>query len=220
MTDVKSRSQIGHLTAFLAVTIDRLQKGYLQDNPHSRAKIAKLRHVSSQTIGESPETWEFLIDGFPDELIGKGNSPTTAERIAFCTLTLYASHQQSQSQPMYIKNGAGNGESWRPDGKHSLGAAVRKFVDQQAKGDTPLEKNPAFKRLVNIINSHELDEQAIHLRGLIQLLKSQDIALDYTSLAWDLYRLQFPETKKEVTLRWGRQVYRNQKTDDTPTTEQ
>lgn len=220
MTDVKSRSQIGHLTAFLAVTIDRLQKGYLQDNPHSRAKIAKLRHVSSQTIGESPETWEFLIDGFPDELIGKGNSPTTAERIAFCTLTLYASHQQSQSQPMYIKNSAGNGESWRPDGKHSLGAAVRKFVDQQAKGDTPLEKNPAFKRLVNIINSHELDEQAIHLRGLIQLLKSQDIALDYTSLAWDLYRLQFPETKKEVTLRWGRQVYRNQKTDDTPNTEQ
>ena len=47
-----------------------------------------------------------------------------------------------------------------------------------------------------------------HLRGLIQLLRSKEIPLDYVDLAGDLYEFQMPGGAARVRLRWGQDFYR------------
>ena len=49
----------------------------------------------------------------------------------------------------------------------------------------------------------------IFLCGLIQLLRSEDIPLDYVELAGDLYEFQTPDGAARVRLRWGQDFYRN-----------
>ena len=51
-------------------------------------------------------------------------------------------------------------------------------------------------------------EFAVHIRGIVQLLKSAGIPLDYVKLAEDLYVLQIPEAKSRICLKWAEDYYR------------
>lgn len=46
------------------------------------------------------------------------------------------------------------------------------------------------------------------MRGMVQLLRSQDIPLDYPALAEDLFWFQIPSQRAKVCLRWGQDFYR------------
>ena len=82
-----------------------------------------------------------------------------------------------------------------------LGKAVRTLIQ------TSEDENRVKRRFDAAATSNSMEEIAHHLRGLIQLLKSENIPLDYPKLTEDLYRFQFPEARDNVRLMWGREFY-------------
>ena len=85
-----------------------------------------------------------------------------------------------------------------------LGMAIRKL----AGNDT--DRLKAVQRRFNAFaTARSMPECLHHLRGLIQLLRSEDIPLDYVELAGDLYEFQTPDGAARVRLRWGQDFYRN-----------
>lgn len=106
-------------------------------------------------------------------------------------LTLYALHQQGAQRSMHA------------DGQR-LGMAIRKL----AGNDT--DRLKAVQRRFNAFaTARSMPECLHHLRGLVQLLRSEDIPLDYVELAGDLYEFQTPDGAARVRLRWGQDFYRN-----------
>ena len=64
------------------------------------------------------------------------------------------------------------------------------------------------RRFNAFATAKEMPECLHHLRGLVQLLRSKGIGLDYVELAGDLYEFQTPEGAAKVRLRWGQDFYR------------
>ena len=164
----------------------------------SRAMLAKLRRGIGKQPGELPELFEILFSDMPAELYGQGDEPSYAEWAIYTALTLFALHQQGKDRPMSV------GE--KIEGKNtgnSLGAAVGTLVKQDR------EREAAIKRRFDaVLTANEFTEFSHHARGLIQLLKAEDITLDYPRLAEDLYWYQFDENRNRIRLRWGEDYYR------------
>ena len=165
----------------------------------TRATLAKLRRGIGKPPGSMPEIWKVTLEGLPDGLLSKDGAPTTSEWAVHTVLTLYALHQQGkdlQKSPMSCEN-------------VSLGCAIRRLVKSE-------EDEPRVKRRFDAAaTSDNLEEFSHHLRGLVQLLKAEDIPLDYPALTKDLYWFQIPETRDSVRLSWGQDFYRNSKIEDT-----
>ena len=56
--------------------------------------------------------------------------------------------------------------------------------------------------------AEQWDELLHHARGLVQLLRVERQGFDYGIFADDLVRIQIPERRDDVRLRWGRAFYR------------
>ena len=69
----------------------------------------------------------------------------------------------------------------------------------------------AMKRVLRRLNAaataNSITALGHTLRGLVQLLRAEGIALDYAALAGDIYRYQFPESAAQVRLSWGQDFY-------------
>lgn len=168
------------------------------DESATRATLARLRRGIGKAPGSMPEIWGPTLEGLPEQLLSKSGTPTIAEWAAHTALTLYALHQQGkdlQQKTMSRKN-------------VSLGLAIRRLV--KTDDDEPRVK----RRFDAAATSDNLEEFSHHLRGLVQLLKAEDIPLDYPALTKDLYWFQIPETKDSVRLRWGQDFYRVSKQSD------
>lgn len=164
----------------------------------SRAMLANLRRGIATTPGSIPALWEITFNGLPEELCGRDEEPSRGEWAIYTTLTLYALHQQGKEMSQHPMSQEG----------HSLGMALRKLISNE-------DEEKRIKRRFDVAaTSDSLEEFAHHLRGLIQLLKSQNIPLDYPSLAEDLYWFQNPDVRDSVRLRWGRDFYRIQNKTD------
>lgn len=186
----KPAYQIKHITSR---KIERL----LVEGPWSRAMLAKLRRGIGKHPGELPELFEVILGDMPDELYGKSDEPSYAVWAIYTALTLFAAHQQGKDRPMSV--GANTETNARGN---SLGAAVGFLVKQDRKREI------AFKRRFDAaITANEFTEFAHHARGLIQLLKAENITLDYPGFAEDLYWFQFDEIRNKVRLRWGQDYY-------------
>ena len=168
----------------------------LQHLPEHRQKaaLANLRRGVGRVPGELPELWgEFLLE-FPPELESESGVPTKAELAVYLAVTLFALHQQGRDpgrEPMHR------------DGQ-SLGRAVRLLVKP---GEDPQDA-PVLRRFQALTSAASMQEAAQHLRGMIQLLRSGGIPLDYVGLASDLYDVQFQPSWQRVRLRWGQDYYR------------
>lgn len=167
----------------------------------ARATLAKLRRGIGKAPGSMPELWDATLDGLPETLIGKGNGPTRGEWAVHTALTLYALHQQGKDL---------KGQCMSSDGEY-LGVSVRKLIQNDE------DEQRIKRRFDAAATSDSLEEFSHHLRGLIQLLKTKDIPLDYPALAKDLYWFQFPAARDSVRLRWGRDFYRIRKNEETLT---
>ena len=64
------------------------------------------------------------------------------------------------------------------------------------------------RRFNAFATAKEMPECLHHLRGLVQLQRSEGIGLDYAELAGDLYEFQTLEGAAKVRLRWGQDFYR------------
>mgnify|MGYP004556655915 CR=1 FL=1 len=169
----------------------RLAQWQSQTNEHLlRADLANLRRGLGKKPGDLPELWGLLFQELPEELMSRTGEPTWAEWAVSGALTLYALHRQ------------GVGRCMHADGQR-LGAAVGRL----AGGDE--ERLKVVQRRFNAFaTARSMPECMNHLRGLIQLLRSKEIPLDYVDLAGDLYEFQMPGGAARVRLRWGQDFYR------------
>ncbi|MFM9615576.1 type I-E CRISPR-associated protein Cse2/CasB [Streptomyces sp. V2] len=111
--------------------------------------------------------------------------PTDSYRAEHVALTLFGLHQTSGGEPVH-RRGVG------------LGTAVRALTDRA------LSENAAERRLEAAASAQDVEELAQHLRGLIPLLRRDDIGLDYTRLYQDLTIWQRPDNGR-VLRAWGLQ---------------
>jgi CRISPR system Cascade subunit CasB len=189
-------NQAKQAKAFVKYKISRLSG--TQNESAARAMLAKLRRGIGKAPGSMPEIWNVTLDGMPETLSGKGSDPTPGEWAVHTALTLYALHQQGKDLKAQCMSKDGD----------LLGISLRKLI----KNDD--DEQRVKRRFDAAATSTSPEEISHHLRGLIQILKAEDIPLDYPALTEDLYWFQFPDARDAVRLRWGRDFYRKRKEND------
>ncbi len=158
-----------------------------------RAQLAMLRRGVGRKPGDMPDLWGLLFADMPEEMMSRTAEPTAAEWAAYTALTLYATHQQGTEinrQNMHTCQDAGR-----------LGRAVARLVKNADDRERIARRFNAFA------TASDMTEAAHHLRGLIQLLRAEEIPLNYIRLAGDLYRFQNPKYAPDVRLSWGQDFY-------------
>ncbi|WP_366181320.1 type I-E CRISPR-associated protein Cse2/CasB [Actinomyces timonensis] len=162
-----------------------LQSRHLQYNESAaRGQLAALRKAASQAPGENPEVWGLTEVKVPEHA---GDAPTWEEIAVHTAMTLYAVHQQSRTEPMFVPG-------------RGLGGAARALI---GVGE---EENPSTRARFNaLVTSTSITELQHHLRGFISQLRAKSIPLDHAMLADDLVTFQRPDGAKTVRLRWSRQ---------------
>lgn len=170
----------------------RLAQWQREPNGHLvRAELANLRRGVGKAPGDLPELWGLLFRDFPEALMSRNGEATWAEWAVSGALSLYALHQQGMQQNAHVKG-------------RRLGMAVRML----AGGEEEAMK-AVLRRFNAFATARSMPECQHHLRGLVHLLRSQGIAMDYVELAGDLYEFQTPDGAARVRLRWGQDFYRN-----------
>lgn len=171
------------------VTAQKLYALEHRPDPAMRAALANLRKGIGLKPGALPQLWCEIFDELPEEMYSRGGEPSREEWAIYTAMTLYALHRQ------------GKAESVNKPGI-SLGRAAAGLV----KDETDRER--IWKRFYVLSAAEDMQEMSYRLRGLIQLLRNEDVALDYPQLAADLYRYQFWENADSVRLKWGQDFYR------------
>ena len=162
-----------------------LQARYRRNEARARGELAALRKGANRPPGELPEIWELTSVHVPDYA---GDAPTWEETAVHTAMTLYAVHQQSRTEPMFVPG-------------RGLGRAAHELVGTD-------EENPSARARFNaLVTSTTVAELRHHLRNLVSLLRSRGIALDHAMLADDIVRFQRPGGAKSVRLAWARQYY-------------
>ena len=172
-------------------------------NAQTKADLALLRKYAGKRPGDSIEPWTVILDGNEDEIeqiLGSYFYPqnkrltglTKGQVSLFYALTLYAIHQQSISDRSMDKKG------------EKIGKALKSLVSKRASngGSTADETQKIYKKLKALAGKKDLIMQMSDLKGLISLLHSSQIPIDYSMLAADIFSMQFPETKNRVFIRW------------------
>lgn len=190
-----ARTEVGHLVERRLASLTQS----LGANG-TRAALAHLRRAVGRPPGTVPEVWGVTIDGLASDRAG--DQPTRQEHAVHAAMTLFAVHQQSKSQPMHVR-GVG------------LGRAIRR-LEAASPGFGSGDITPARRRLDALATAESLTEVLHHLRGVVDLLRSKDVPLDYVALAEDLLQLQRPGGAAAVRLRWARQYYSAGSDDTTP----
>lgn len=175
---------------FIKYQISRLSGS--NNEAAARATLAKLRRGIGNEPGSMPELWDVTLNGLDESLSSKDGAPTKGEWAVHTALTLYALHQQGADMHQHAMS----------KDKYSLGTSLRKLIKNEE------DEKRVKRRFDAAATSDSLAEFSHHLRGLIQLLKSQNIPLDYPALAEELYWFQLPEARDSIRLRWGRDFYR------------
>ncbi|MFF9818978.1 type I-E CRISPR-associated protein Cse2/CasB [Streptomyces sp. NPDC014006] len=186
------------VTRLAAAHITALQRGYLTDQSHAVAALARLRRGAGRPAGQLPDLWA-LIDTGPLHDTPQGSRPlseselTRSEDALHVALTLYALHQQSRRTGMY--------QADRPDRRRGLGSAVRRMMKPGEIDE------PVHKRLVRAGTAPDLPVLAQRLRDIVVLLRREDIPLDHALLAGQLYTWQWPGGADTVRREWGRSFH-------------
>lgn len=159
----------------------------------STASLAQLRRGAGKRLSECPEAWNVVLDGMDEDLLSFRGSESYAENAIWTALTLYGAHQQGKEENM-------------SSGAKSLGAAIKSLIAKDGGNEQAI-----IRRFNMIITAHDAVELSQHARGIMQLLKSNNIPLDYPQFAKDLYLFQFLESQNSIRLRWGEDFYRRGK---------
>ena len=194
MTDTMTYTE--RVSSVVDKKVRRLQNGYRNNQSAAVAALARLRRGLGKPAGSVLDILEFT---HADELAGTTDEPTFGETAAHLCLTLYALHQQSQSQPMHQSG-------------HPLGRSIRALIP------TSLGENytghSVAKRFAMLGTADSAEELVHHLRGMVQLLRTNGVPLDYGQLAVDLVGWQAPGRRAQVRLRWGRDFHHTPQQND------
>lgn len=176
-------------SSYVAMRLARWQNR--KNEAATKGELAQLRRGIGKKPGELPELWGLLFEDLPENLMSKTAEASKIEWAVDITLSMYALHQQ----------GSDIGSPNVQNDKTSLGKAIGKLVHN---GD---DKERVIRRFNIFATAADIQECAHYLRGLVQLLRSEDIPLNYPSLVRDLYAYQFSDGQAKIRLRWGRDFY-------------
>ena len=166
------------------------------------AARAHLRSAAGREVGDVPAIWSYTLDSGSEKELGQ--KPTRGERAVHTALTLWALHQGSNDVPM--------NSTWKHE--RTIGASVRRLAYSDMGGRERAEEHPVYKRLCAMIAASTFGSLTVHARGLVSMLGSAEIPMDYGRFAADLYNWQKPERRAGVLRQWGRDFAR------TPTDEE
>ncbi len=155
-----------------------------------RARLANLRRGVGKIPGELPELWGDFLNGIPKCFLSKNGEVTRGEWAIYLSLTMYALHQQGNS-----------------DSVNKTGESLGKAASMLMKDNTDEERERVLRRFGPIITAKDMPELAHHLRCLIQLMSANNIKLDYVQLVEDIYYFQSEDSRKKVQLKWGQDFY-------------
>ena len=119
-----------------------------------------------------------------DDELGRGDTPSPSELAAYNALTLFAQHMQSATKPVHTTECS--------------------FARACGRLQTLSESNSIKPRFDAMQSARDEASRVLHLRSLVTLLRSKELAFDYGSFARDLRSLQYPSRRDGVLLRWGR----------------
>lgn len=173
-----------------------------ENTPAEVAARAHLRSAVGREVGDVPAIWSYTLDSGSEKELGQ--KPTRGERAVHTALTLWALHQGSNNVSM---NSTGGRE-------RTIGASVRRLAYSDMGGRERAEEHPVYKRLCAMIAAPTFESLTVHARGLVSMLGSAEIPMDYGRFAADLYHWQKPERRASVLRQWGRDFAR------TPTDEE
>ncbi|MET4224797.1 type I-E CRISPR-associated protein Cse2/CasB [Oerskovia enterophila] len=202
---------LGDVGLLVSRRAGRLQKS--RSTSATTAMLARLRSNVGAPPGADPSIWSVTIDRVSDD--ARGDDPTPEEVAVHVALTLYAVNQQSRDSGAH-RPGVG------------LGHAVSRL--ERARGGAPADQDegkvsPVRRRFDAVVTASSISELTYHLRGLVTLMRAEDVGLDYGLLADDLLQYQQAGGQDIVRRRWGRQLYRLDRplgdatTNDTTTSE-
>ena len=170
---------------------NRIKQIYLLPENAAKAVLAGLRRGVGTAPGELPQLWGLLLQDLPEELMSKDGMSTRGQWAVYIALTLFALHQQGydlKQAPMY-QPGVG------------LGRAAARLIGKEE------DMNRIQRRFNVLATSADIRELSHHLRGMVQLLRTDSIPLDYSALAKDLYLYQNEDYRAAVRLKWGQDFY-------------
>lgn len=180
---------------FVERKIHFLQEG--KDGGENKAVLANLQRGVGCEPGELPQLFGIILMDMPKKFMSEDGVPTKEEWSCYIALTLYALHQQG--------NEMGN-RSMHTEECIDLGTAMWELASSYE--DSNAEQR-MLQRMRMLSTSADMKELSYHLRGVVQLLKSKGIPLNYRILAADLYELQCLDGKKHVHLRWGQSFFQS-----------
>jgi CRISPR system Cascade subunit CasB len=163
----------------------------------ARAGRAQLRSALGKEVGAVPAIWQFTVDGDPSTR--DDTEPTRGEVAVHTALTLWALHQGSHPDSMHVISESGR--------RLSIAAAVRTLTDADGS-DRDRHDTPSYGRLSALVRATTFDSLATQARGIVNLLSSADVPMDYGQFAVDLFQWQDPRYRSSVTRRWGRDFER------------
>ena len=172
--------------------VTRLQERLQGAAPSALRDAANLRRAVGKPAGSVPDVYGITLAGLSKTLEGTGNNPSRGETIAHLAVSLFALHTQSATHLAH-QNGIG------------FGSALQKFM--MISGVETVDDNPLMRRVKALLTADTLDEISVHLRGLVQQLRTESIPFDYGQLAEDLWWLSQEGHRNGVRLKWSRQLY-------------
>ena len=175
---------------FVSGRIASIEKS--ENERYRTAILAQLRRGVGRGPGEIPQLWGILLQALPEEMMGRGKEPSYEEWAIYTALTLYAFHQQGMDPTQESMNVEGRG----------IGSAAAKLIDEE---EDLIRLQNRFNRFALAEDRPQIETQ---LRGLVSMLRSHKIGLDYPLLASQLYRYQFHDNMSGIRLAWGRDFYR------------
>lgn len=189
---------VGKYAAKLIFSVQHEYAAESGSSPSSRARLARMRR---DLDGMSP-SWMLIGDelftDWPQDLVAPSDNSSEFDRqvnAVRSALGLYAVHQQSKRQ------GVAQRYQSDPSQRMTFGRACKAIAPdpEQSKG--------VLRRLRVAENAPDFNGIIRSVRALITLMRSADVQIDYGSLAYDLYLVQFPDHRGEVFQRWGRDYY-------------
>ncbi len=188
-TPTSTHPRLGELGLVVHSRITGLQM--TRNSASTTAMLAQLRSALGREPGDLSSIWGITLDGLPGGS-GQTSTATPHEWASHIALTLYALHQQSRPRDMHRRGAL-------------FGGAIRRHYEDHSQ--------TIRKRLDAMTTSSSFAETRFHLRGIVTLLRSADIPLDYGALADDLVEVQRAGRSAVVHRRWGRQFYHLQRAD-------
>lgn len=186
-----------YVTSSKNFVIKKINSMVYKNRQSTNEILARLRHGVGKSITDTAQTWDFLLDDMPGELMsatstmGTTCEETEYEKAIFIALTNYAWHQQ--------------GKDIMTQNMHRQGITFGKACAELAKH---IGTNKVLDRIRKIAGASTINRRSGEIRNLIMLFKRYNIALDYGLLTSDLCNLQTKDKANKICFNWAEYLYK------------